>query len=139
MLLACTALLSAQQADRPLSVKPRQDAMSIAEQLYVQASSQGSDPNQKQQTLLSAAKLFEDYSKRFPKAPDKDKALYRQASCLDEAGDPAAANVILGTLANSMHGEYSAAAAYRLGTQSADRCHIPSWTSFAAAKQTSRS
>lgn len=121
MLLACTALLSAQQADRPLSIKPRQDAMSIAEQLYVQASSQGSDPNQKQQTLLSAAKLFEDYSKRFPKAPDKDKALYRQASCLDEAGDPAAANVILGTLANSMHGEYSAAAAYRLGTQSADR------------------
>ncbi len=121
VLLVNAALLSAQQEDSPLSVKPRQDAMSIAEQLYAQASAQDNDPNQKQQTLLSAAKLFEDYNKRFPKAPDRDKALYRQASCLDEAGDPAAANAILGTLANNMHGEYSAAAAYRLGTQSADR------------------
>ena len=121
ILLAGMSMLSAQQADRPLSAKPRQDAMSIAEQLYAQASAQNNDPNQKRLDLLKAAELFEDYTKRFPKASDRDKALYRQAICLDEAGDPAAANIILGTLANSMHGEFSAAAAYRLGTQAADR------------------
>ncbi len=120
-LLTIPPLLWAKENDQALLVKPRQDAMAIAEQLYAQASAQSSDPDQRRIDLQNAAKLFEDYVRRFPKAPDKDKALYRQAVCLDEAGDPAAANTILGTLANNMHGEYSAAAAYRLGTQSADR------------------
>ncbi len=124
LLLLCVAaaqVVVAQQNDRPLSPKPRTDAMAIAEQVYSQARAQTSDPEQKQADLLNAAKLFAEYAKRFPKARDVDKAIYLQAICLDEAGNPAAANELLGRLANSMHGEYSAAAAYRLGTQAADR------------------
>lgn len=121
LIMLAVQVASAQQADRPLVSRPRTDAMAIAEQVYSQAKAQVADPEQKQSDLLQAAKLFSDYVKRFPKAPDVNKALYLQAVCLDEAGNPTAANELLGRLANNMRGEYSAAAAYKLGTQASDR------------------
>ena len=121
LLMLAAPHLSAQQADRPLAANPRQDAMAIAEQLYAQARAQAGDPAQKRDIYLRAADLFSQYTRKFPKAEDKDKALYLQAVCLEEAGDPASANETLGALANTMHGEYAAAAAYKLGTQAADR------------------
>lgn len=118
--LVCSAA-HAQDTNRPLNAQPREDSLAIAEQLYAQARTQTNDPEQKKADLLKAADLFARYQTKYPKAQDKDKALYLQASCLEEAGDLAAANERLGALANNMHGEYAAAAAYKLGTQASDR------------------
>lgn len=121
ILLPAAQLLSAQQADRPLVSNAQKDAYSIAEQLFAQAQSQVGDAEQKRSTYKSAADLFGQYVRKFPKAADKDKALYLQATALEEAGEPAASNQVLGTLANSQKGEYAAAAAYKLATQASER------------------
>lgn len=120
-LLLAAPLLTAQQADRPLVANAQRDALSIAEQLYAQAQAQTSDAEQRRSSFASAADLFGQFVRKYPKSPDKERALYLQAAALEEAGDPAASNQILGVLANTTHGEYAAAAAYKLGTQAADR------------------
>lgn len=99
---------------------PQQNAMDIALTVYKQATIQ-KDTEQKRRDFLSAAELFEKYERQYPNAKDKPKALYMRAICLEEAGYTAEANLVLGQLANTMHGEFSASAAYSLGTQASDQ------------------
>ncbi|MCH5284375.1 MAG: tetratricopeptide repeat protein, partial [Akkermansiaceae bacterium] len=120
-LLLLSPHAGAQQAEQPLVANAQKDAFGIAEQLYAQAHAQTEDAEQRRATYARAAELFGKYARTYPKAADKDKALYLQAAALEEAGDLAASNSVLGTLANTTHGEYAAAAAYKLGTQAADR------------------
>ncbi len=120
-LAAVAGPLTAQQpADNPLVSNREADSYAIAEQLYVQARNTA-DPTNKASAMYRAAELFKNYNKTYPKAANRDKALYLQAVCQQECGDASAANATLGALANTMHGEYAAAAAYKLATQSADR------------------
>ncbi len=120
-LLLCPIIAAQDANQRTLDARPTEDRLAIAEQLYAQARTEGADPEQKKNDLLKAADLFANYLTKYPRAADRDKALYLQAVCLEEAGDPATANEKLGVLANKMHGEYAAAAAYKLGIQAADR------------------
>lgn len=120
-LAAGSAPLVAQQpTDSPLVTNRESDSYAIAEQLYVQARNTA-DPSNKAAAMYRAAELFKNYNKSFPKAANRDKALYLQAVCQQESGDASGSNATLGTLANTMHGEYAAVAAYKLATQSADR------------------
>lgn len=120
-LAAVASPLTAQQpADNPLVSNREADSYAIAEQLYVQARNTA-DPSNKASAMYRAAELFKSYNKTYPKAANRDKALYLEAVCRQECGDASGANATLGTLANTMHGEYAAAAAYKLATQSADR------------------
>lgn len=115
------APLAAQQgAESPLVSNREADSYAIAEQLYVQARNTA-DPGNKAAAMHRSAELFRNYTESFPKAANRDKALYLLAVCQAEYGDAAASNATLGTLANTMHGEYAAAAAYKLATQSSDR------------------
>ena len=114
------APLAAQQGDNALVSNRESDSYAIAEQLYVQARNTA-DPANKASAMYRAADLFRDYIHHFPKAANRDKATYLLAVCLQECGDASAANHALGTLANTMHGEYAAAAAYKLATQSSER------------------
>lgn len=122
-LLALGALLPAaaqQGADAPLVANQQADAYAIAEQVYAQA--RATTENVPRAAAMGrAAELFGKYLTRFPKASNRDKALYLQATCLAEAGDTKASNTKLGELANTFHGEYAAAAAYKLGTQAMER------------------
>lgn len=113
-------LLAQQPADTPLVSNREADSYAIAEQLYTQARNT-SDAGGRSAAMYRAAELFKSYNKSYPKAANRDKALYLQAVCQQECGEASAANATLGTLANTMHGEYAAAAAYKLATQSADR------------------
>ncbi len=118
-LMACS-LLCAQQSGRTLTSNSQRNALDIATTVYSQATLQ-KDPDQKREDLLKAAELFGQYGDQYPTAKDRDKALYMQAICLDEAGYSDKANQILGILANTMHGEYCASAAYKLGIQASDQ------------------
>ena len=120
-LLAAAPVLLAQQDNSPLVADAQKDAFGIAEQLYAQARAQKDNPEERRASYSRAGDLFAQYVRKYPRAADIDKALYMQAICLEETGNPASSNEILGTLANTMHGEYSAAAAYKLGIQAADR------------------
>lgn len=134
------APLAAQQtADNPLVSNREADSYAIAEQLYVQARNTA-DPGNKAAAMHRAAELFRHYCESFPKAANRDKALYLLAVCLQESGDAAASNATLGTLANTMHGEYAAAAAYKLATQSTERRLWDSAVGYfrIAAKETKR-
>lgn len=116
-----SASLTAQTAtDNPLVSNREADSYAIAEQLYVQAC-HTADSSNKAAAMYRASELFRTYIKKFPQAANREKAHYLLAICLQECGDIAGANAALGTLANSMHGEYAAAAAYKLATQSAER------------------
>ena len=121
--LLAGSVYGAPQADRLLVANSQADSLAIAEQLYAQARSMNADTDaeQRQAVFARAAALFSQYVRQYPKATDVDKALYLQAICQEEMGDPAASNEALGTLANTMKGEYAAAAAYKLGTQAAER------------------
>ncbi len=118
--LMASSLLCAQQSVRALSSNPQRNALDIAMTVYSQAALQ-KEPDQRREDLLKAAELFGQYEHQYPTAKDKDKALYMRAICLDEAGYSGEANQILGILANTMHGEYCASAAYRLGIQASDQ------------------
>lgn len=118
-LSALSAPLHAQSGDT-LRVNSEVDSFAIAENLYTQCRGT-SDPTDRAAGMRSTAELFADFARRFPNSKNRQKAIYYQALCLAEAGDQSAANVCLGTLANSTHGEYAAAAAYKLATQAYER------------------
>lgn len=123
-LLALSALalpgLAQQGADAPLVANQEADTYAIAEQVYAQARATV-DSAGRAAAMGRAAELFGNYIRRFPRAKNKDKALYLQATCLAESGNEASSNVKLGELANTCKGEYAAAAAYKLGTQATTR------------------
>lgn len=107
--------------DRPLVVNEAADTYAIAEQLYQQASSSELDAESRAAIMQRAAELFGEFIRRYPHASQYQRALYLLASCQKEAGDATASNRTLGKLANGMHGEYAAAAAYQLATQAMSR------------------
>ena len=109
------------QAGRSLVANAQKDAFDIALQLYEQAATHKEDAAQQRANYASAAELFGQYAQKYPDAPDRDKALYLQATCLEEAGDIAGSNALLGTLTNTAKGEYAAAAGYKLGMQAINR------------------
>lgn len=109
------------QVSRTLVTDAQKDAFDIAMQLYEQAAAHKEDAAQQRATYARAAELFARYVQNFPKAADRDKALYLQATCLEETGDLVGSNALLGTLSNTMTGEYAAAAAYKLGMQALNR------------------
>ena len=119
--LLTSPALMAQQPNTPLVSNAQTDAYDIAAQLYAQARSMPNQSEQRQEALARAGALFGDYAKRYPKAENRDVALYLQASCLEEAGDPAGSNAALGQLVSTTKGEYAAAAAYKLGLQALER------------------
>ena len=108
------------EGDAPLVANAEADSYAIAEQLYAQARATG-DAQARAQAMTRAAQLFANFASRFPKSPNREKALYIQAVCQSEAGDLAGSNNTLGTLANKHKGEYAAAAAYKLANQATDR------------------
>lgn len=112
--------LAQQGADAPLVANQEVDAYAIAEQVYAQARNT-TDSYARSSAMTRAAELFGNFTRRFPRSVNKEKALYLQAICLTEAGNSESANIKLGELANTCHGEYAAAAAYKLGTQAAER------------------
>ena len=120
-LLAMGQFAGAQQAGRNLVANAQKDALDIALQLYEQASARRDDAEQQRADYARAGQLFGQYVQKYPKAADRDKALYLQATCLEESGDLAGSNALLGTLTNTAKGEYAAAAAYKLGMQSLNR------------------
>ncbi|MGN0821779.1 MAG: tol-pal system YbgF family protein [Akkermansia sp.] len=121
-LLLASASAWAQNADsRPLVTNEEADTYAIAEQLYTQARSPELDSVSRRSAMKRAGELFADFLKRFPKSSRYQKALYQCAVCQSEAGEDAAANKSLAKLANETHGEYAAAAAYKLATQAAAR------------------
>ncbi len=107
--------------DAPLEVNREADSYAIAEQLYAQSRAAGMDSATRKATLQRVAALFGEYVRNFPEAENANKALYLQAVCLADAGDVAASNKVLATLANTKKGEYAAAAAYKLGTLASER------------------
>lgn len=106
--------------DAPLVANAEVDGYAIAEQLYTQARAT-TDAAARSQAMKQAADLFAKFTARFPKSANCQKAMYIQAICQAEAGDAAASNETLGTLANNHKGEYAAAAAYKLANQASDR------------------
>lgn len=116
-------LLSAaaqQGGDAPLVVNREADSYAIAEQVYTQAR-HTADANARSSAMYRAAELFATYLKTYPRAANRDRALYLLAVCRAESGDAAASNATLETLVRSAKGEYAAAAAYKLGSQAAMR------------------
>lgn len=107
-------------ADGPLVANEEADSYEIANQVYQQARNT-QDPAARSAAMGRAAALFGTYVRKFPKAANNSRALYLQALCQFEAGEHAASNNNLARLANNTHGEYAAAAAYKLATQAADR------------------
>ncbi len=113
---------AAKTADAPLVANEEADSYAIAEQLYAHAtSSREMDSASRAVIMNRAANLFGEFVRKYPNNPNRDKAQYLQAICQAEAGDMNASNANLGNLANKQHGEYAAAAAYKLGTQAASR------------------
>lgn len=106
--------------DAPLVANAEMDNYAIAEQLYSQARATA-EPEARSQAMARAAKLFANFINRFPKAANREKAMYLQAVCQAEAGDQEGSNNTLGLLANNHKGEYAAAAAYKLANLAADR------------------
>ena len=119
--LLASAPLMAQQANRPLTSNAQADAIDIATQLFDQARTLPAKSEQRLNAIARAGELFADYVKRYPKAENRDIALYYQATCLEEIGDLAATNAVLGQLVSTAKGEYAAAAAYKLGLQAMER------------------
>lgn len=119
--LLATSHFAEAQAGRTLVQNAQKDSFDIAMQLYEQASARKDDVAQQRADYARAAALFGQYVQSYPKAADRDKALYLQATCLEEAGDLAGSNERLGVLTNTMKGEYAAAAAYKLGMQALNR------------------
>ncbi|MBP3498512.1 MAG: tetratricopeptide repeat protein [Akkermansia sp.] len=109
-----------ESADAPLVANAESDGYAIAEQLYSQARAT-TDAAARSQAMSQAARLFGNYAAKFPKSPNREKAIYLQAICQAESGDAAASNSTLGTLANNHKGEYAAAAAYKLANQATER------------------
>lgn len=122
----CSFLASAQlvsaQSGRSLVANAQKDSFDIALQLYEQAATRGAgDTEQRNSDYARAAALFAQYIENYPKAADRDKALYLQAICLEESGNLAGSNELLGLLTSSAKGEYAAAAGYKLGMQALSR------------------
>lgn len=113
----------AQQGDdAPLAVNEEEDAYAIADQLYQQAHAQGLDADSRIIVLNRAATLYADFARRFPRSARYKQALYRQAMCLEEAGDVNASSEILKKILQLKDGgAYAAAAAYKLGALAASR------------------
>lgn len=107
-------------ADAPLVANEEADSYEIANQVYLQARG-AQEPAARAAAMGRAAALFGAYVRKFPNAANNSRALYLQALCQFEAGEQAASNNNLAKLANNTHGEYAAAAAYKLATQAADR------------------
>lgn len=107
--------------DAPLTINRESDSYAIAEQLYAQARATGMDSASRRATLQRAGALFGEFVRNFPRSGNATKAQYLQAVCLAEAGDDAASNKVLASLANTKKGEYAAAAAYKLGTLASER------------------
>ncbi len=108
-------------ADGPLVANAEADSYAIAEQLYSHAQTRGMDAASRTAIMNRAAELFGDFIRKFPSNENRDKAQYLQAICQAEAGNQKASNTNLANLANTRHGEYAAAAAYKLGTQAISR------------------
>ncbi len=108
-------------ADSPLVSNAESDSYAIAEQLYAHAQTRGVDAASRTAIMNRAAELFGDFTKKFPNNENRDKAQYLQAICQAESGNHQASNANLASLANGRHGEYAAAAAYKLGTQAVSR------------------
>ena len=87
ILLAAVAHAPVHAQDAALAANPQADALAIAEQLYNQARGQTDESNQKLEDLRRAADLFADYLQKYPNAKERDKALYLQAICREEAGN----------------------------------------------------
>ena len=120
VLLVVPTLGQQKPTEGPLVVNEEADSYAIAEQVYLQArNTQGAAD--RAAAMKRAAELFGSYVRKFPKAANHNRALYLQALCQAEAGENAASNNNLAKLANKTHGEYAAAAAYKLATQSAQR------------------
>lgn len=116
--------VAAQQAEdeEALQSNPETDRYDIAESLYLQARQGGLDDQSRRMGLASAAELFGRFVKDFPNSPNAIKAQYRQAICLEESGNRAAADAVLEKVAGRQNGgEFAAAAAYKLATQAAGR------------------
>ncbi len=135
-LVALSAVLApaadAQQARRQAAPAPKAgddtlvanaeaDSYAIAEQLYAHAQTRGMDASSRSAIMNRAAELFGDFIKKYPNNENRDKAQYLQSICQAEAGNHKASNTNLANLANNRHGEYAAAAAYKLGTQAVSR------------------
>lgn len=110
----------AQQAEDTLVVDEQKDMYAIAEQVYQQARGT-QDARVRAQSFARAADLLGNYVAKFPQAKNRNRAIYLQAHSQQEAGNTIAANANLGKLANETHGEYAAAAAYKLATQAVSR------------------
>ncbi len=123
-LSVCTLLPTgalSQTADEPLVAHEEKDAYAIAQQLYAQGKAMEVGGDVRRSALLRASELFGDFAKRFPRSSKYQSALYQQAVCLAEVGELSASNRVLGTLANKTHGEFAAAAAYKLATQAMEQ------------------
>ena len=112
---------SGAQVASALELNEQKDAFDIVMQLYEQAATHKGDTAQQRATYARAAELFARYAEKYPKAADLDKALYLQATCLEEIGEIAASNKLLNELTQTMKGEYAASAAYKLGLQALNR------------------
>ncbi len=112
---------NAPAADGPLVANAEADSYAIAEQLYAHAQGGGLDAASRTSIMNRAAELFGNFIRKFPNNPNRDKAQYLQSICQAEAGNHRASNANLANLANTRHGEYAAAAAYKLGTQAMSR------------------
>ncbi len=112
---------AAKPTDDPLVANAEADSYAIAEQLYAHAQSREGDAASRTAIMNRAAELFGDFIARFPNNENRDKAQYLQAICQAESGDLKASNANLANLANTRHGEYASAAAYKLGTQAMSR------------------
>lgn len=97
------------------------DAFDIADQLYAQTRVTNMDPAARAQLCIRAAQLYGDFVRRFPNSSRKNKALYLQAVCYEEAGEHTAAQSCMESLATRSQGEYAAAAAYKLATAASSR------------------
>lgn len=125
LLMLLPVLISApafaqQGTDAPLVANPESDSYAIASQIYQQAR-ETQDANARASAMYQAANRFSEYVRNYPKAANRDQALYLLAICRAEAGDLSASNNVLEQLARGSKGEYAAAAAYKLGLQSAER------------------
>ncbi len=111
----------ANKADAPLVADAETDSYAIAEQLYAHAQTKGMDAASRSAIMNRASELFGEFIKKYPNNENRERAQYLQSICQAEAGNHPASNANLANLANSRHGEYAAAAAYKLGTQALSR------------------
>lgn len=111
----------AQGAGDTLVSNQEADAYDIADQLYAQTRVVNMDPAARAALCMRAASLYGDFAKRFPNSKLKNKALYLQAVCYEEAGEHTAAQSCMESLATRSEGEYAAAAAYKLATAAASK------------------